>query len=499
MSTRWGIYRRQSYVRSAEKVGDTSPRTEAALERQDEGCRALVAAKGGTVVAVYSDEGISAYKQTVRPEFERILNDLEVGHIEALAAWKLDRLTRNHEDLSRLWAMIQKTGAVLACVHDAVDTSTPAGEFMVRTTVGLARMESANLGLRVAAQREQAARAGRPGYGGSRPYGFEADKRTIVPGEAAVANDAAMRLLAGKSLRSVCRSLNAEGERTTTGKKWTPALLRQMLSRPRMVAKREHKGVIVGDADWPPILDLEVWEQLRALFANPGRRSQVGRPRLFLLVGGLVRCGAPGEATIGDIEGICGRPLISGRRGHDRRQGDGRRYLCAPTTAGGCGGISADRAHLEDVVTEALAKALAGPGLERALAASSDDVDATLAKQVADDEDALVEWAETCARERIPAAEYLAGRRVYDERITRNRRRLANLAAKGALAALEPKDTVAAMRAQLDGLGLDRLRAVADAVLEAVVVYPAGISANGRGTRGGRKFDPDRVDYSWKV
>ena len=71
--------------------------------------------KGGTVVAVYSDEGIGAYKKTVRPDFERILNDLEVGHIEGLAAWKLDRLTRNQEDLSRLWDMIQKSGAVLAC------------------------------------------------------------------------------------------------------------------------------------------------------------------------------------------------------------------------------------------------------------------------------------------------------------------------------------------------------------------------------------------------
>jgi site-specific DNA recombinase len=503
MSTRWGIYRRQSYVRSAEKVGDTSPRTEAALERQDEGCRALVAAKGGTVVAVYSDEGISAYKQTVRPEFERILNDLEVGHIEALAAWKLDRLTRNHEDLSRLWAMIQKTGAVLACVHDAVDTSTPAGEFMVRTTVGLARMESANLGLRVAAQREQVARAGRPGYGGTRPYGFEADKRTIVLGEAAVANDAAMRLLAGESLRSVARSLNEAGERTTTGKPWTPALLRQMLARPRMVGKREHKGVIIGDAEWPPILDLEVWEQLRALFANPGRRSQIGRPRLFLLVGGLARCGAPGTATVGDIEGVCGRPLVSGRRGgHDRREGDGRRYLCPPTTTGlGCGGVSVDRAHLEDTVTEALAKALAGPGLDRALAASTEDADAALAQQVAADEDALDELDHDYRVLRIIKDRRLYLNRLHElqERIARNRRRLANLAAKGALAAREHEDDVAAMRAQLDGIGLDRLRAVADAVLEAVVVYPAGISVNGRGTRGGRRFDPDRVDYSWKV
>ena len=117
-----GIYRRQSHVSSAEKIGDSIPRVQAAFERQEAACRDLVASKGGIIVAVYSDEGIGAYKKTVRPDFERILNDLEVGHIEGLAAWKLDRLTRNQEDLSRLWDMIQKSGAVLACVHDAVDT-----------------------------------------------------------------------------------------------------------------------------------------------------------------------------------------------------------------------------------------------------------------------------------------------------------------------------------------------------------------------------------------
>jgi site-specific DNA recombinase len=499
MSTRWGIYRRQSHVSSAEKIGASSPRVQAAFERQEAACRDLVASKGGTVVAVYSDEGIGAYKKTVRPDFECILNDLEVGYIEGLAAWKLDRLTRNQEDLSRLWDVIQKSGAVLACVHDAVDTSTPAGEFAVRTTVDLAGMESANLGLRVAAQREQAARAGRPGYGGTRPYGYEADKRTIVPVEAAVARDAAMRLLAGQSLRSVAHLLNLEGKQTTTGKPWSPALLRQMLSRPRMAGLREHKGAILGKADWPAILDCGTWEQLRQLFAHPGRRSQVGRPRLFMLVGGLARCGAPGTVTIGDITGICGRPLISGRRTDPRGERDGRRYLCAPTTAGGCGRVSVDRGYLEDAVSDALAKALATPGLDRALAASAPNVDTALAQQIGADNDKLVELGLMWARNQIGTPECLAARQEIKERIIRNSRRLANLAAKGPLAALEHKDDVTDMRAQLDRLDLDRLRAVADAVLEAVIVYPAGTSSNGGGTRGGGRFDPDRIDYAWKV
>jgi site-specific DNA recombinase len=480
---RWGVYCRLSYVRTGRE-----DHAEAGMTRQEEACRALVLAKGGEVVEVYPDEGLSAYQPGVRrPEFERALNDLEAGHIHGLVAFKLDRLVRSHEDLSRLWAVIQQTGATLACVHDSVDTSSPQGEFVLRMTVGLARMESANLGLRVAAQREQLARKGQPGYGGSRPYGYQVDRITVDETEAAVLRDAAARLREGESLRQVSRDLNAEGETTSTGKPWSPALLRQILSRPRIAGLREHKGIVVADATWPAILDRSTWEELRALFANPGRRSQIGRPRIFLLVGGLGRCGAPGTQTIGPIEGVCGKPLISGRRGDARpRPGDGRRYLCAPRSAGGCGGVSIDRAALEDVALEMLAKALAGPGVEKALAATAGSLDQDLGAQLARDTEKLRELARMWGRDAISEPEYLEARAEIADRMKRTERRLATRAGKGPLAALPRGLTTEAMRGHLDGLSLDRQRAIADAVLVAVVVRPGRVAA-------------DRVKPVWKA
>jgi site-specific DNA recombinase len=468
---RWGIYCRLSYVRHGREE-----HAEAGLGRQEEACRALVLAKGGEVVEVYADEGLSAYQPGVRrPDFERCLNDLDVRHIDGLAAFKLDRLVRSHEDLSRLWSVIQRSGGALAAVHDSIDTSTPAGEFMVRTIVGLARMESANIGLRVSNQREQAARHGRPGYGGTRPYGYQLDKVTVDPLEAAVLQDAAVRLLAGDSLRQVARSLNEQGETTSTGKPWTPALLRQILQRPRIAGLREHKGVIVADATWPAILHRQTWEELRSLFANPGRRSQVGRPRLFLLVGGLARCGAPGTQTIGPHEGVCGRPLVSGSRG-DGRGGDGRLYRCAPRPKG-CGGVSIARDALEDIALEMLAKALAGDGVEKALAATAGSLDADLGAQLHRDDQKLKNLARMWARDAISEPEYLEARAEVADRMKRTDRRLAGLAGKGPLAALPRGLTPERMRAHLDGLSLDRQRAVADAVLHAVVVQPGRVAA----------------------
>ena len=82
--------------------------------------------------------------------------------------------------------------------------------------------------------------------GGTRPYGYASDRRTVRPGEAAVIREAATRLLAGESIRSICTALNERGERTVTGAEWTQQTLRRMLASARISGQREHHGVIVG-------------------------------------------------------------------------------------------------------------------------------------------------------------------------------------------------------------------------------------------------------------
>ena len=65
--------------------------------------------------------------------------------------------------------------------------------------------------------------------GGTRPFGFEADRRTIRPEEAEIIRDCARRVLAGDSLRSLCIELNERGVPTVTGSKWSSQTLRRML------------------------------------------------------------------------------------------------------------------------------------------------------------------------------------------------------------------------------------------------------------------------------
>src|SRR5690606_15061894 len=68
------------------------------VERQETECRALVAAKGGTVREVFSDNDVSATTGVRRPGFEALLE----SRPEAVAVWHIDRLVRLSRDLERV-------------------------------------------------------------------------------------------------------------------------------------------------------------------------------------------------------------------------------------------------------------------------------------------------------------------------------------------------------------------------------------------------------------
>ena len=96
---------------------------------------------------------------------------------------------------------------------------------MARIQGAVARKESDDKSRRLQRKHEEIAQAGRPSGGGTRPYGYESDHRTVRPAEAAVIRKCAAKVLAGDSLRSICVELNADGVPTVSGKPWSTQTL----------------------------------------------------------------------------------------------------------------------------------------------------------------------------------------------------------------------------------------------------------------------------------
>ena len=173
---------------------------------------ALQDASGGVVGTQMSNLG-----------FEQALADIAAGSIDALVCFKLDRLVRDHGDFERVLAVCERHGAVLASVTESFDTSTPHGEMAARMTVSFGRLESQTIGLRVAAQREQAAGRGLPAPGGWPTFGYRYIPKTdqaparyeIIPEQAELIREAARRVLA---LHSRIRCAHRAAARSTSSR-----------------------------------------------------------------------------------------------------------------------------------------------------------------------------------------------------------------------------------------------------------------------------------------
>jgi len=456
-----GIYGRLSYAAEDDDQVGTP------VDRQVADCLAYAKLKGWNVVRVYRDEGLSGYTETHRPEFERMLGDAQAGVINAILTWKLDRLSRNRRDWNRVIDLCDQ-GLILASVTESLDSSTATGEAMRDMIAIFARMESRNISLRTQAAFAARARAGVPRIAGRRPFGRLDDRSTPHPEEATELRSLAYRLLAGESIRGLCLDLNRREWTTTYGKPWTPHTLRRVLTSPGNVGDLVHRGQVAARQAIPPILDPDVYQQVCELLAQPGRRTHHGRPRRYLLVGGLARC-------------WCGNALVS-----RPEAGGWRRYICLKD---GKVHLSVTADGLEKHVENLALTALTGPRLRRALARGRDAASAELARSLAADETALAELREDYyQRHLLSRGDFLAYQLALRDGIDRKREQLARRAERRILAEIPAGK---ALRDAWERWDLDRRRSVLDAVFVSITVKP--------GRRGARSLDPDRVDPEWRI
>ncbi|KPC65913.1 recombinase, partial [Streptomyces sp. NRRL F-6602] len=161
--TRAVIYVRISQDRTGSHLG---------VDRQREDCEALAEHNGWEVVEVYVDNDLSAYSGKPRPDYRRMLADLEDGTATVVIAWHTDRLHRSPTELEEYIDLSQRRGIDTHTVQAGdLDLSTSSGRMTARIHGAVARHESEHKAERVARARLQKAKAGLWG-GGIRPFGW---------------------------------------------------------------------------------------------------------------------------------------------------------------------------------------------------------------------------------------------------------------------------------------------------------------------------------------
>ncbi len=226
-----GVYARQS----VEKKDSIS------IETQIDKCvRMIDDPKIDMNYKVYMDRGYSGSNMD-RPDFIRMLHDIEAGMITKVIVYKVDRFSRSLIDFFNVYKILEKHGVDFVSLNDNFDTSTPTGRAMLSITLVFAQLERETIAMRVKDNYYARASLGRA-LGGKTHYGYrkiqavDAGKtvKRSVPDE--IENPHLIQMFQwydeGCSLSEICTRLKALVVPAPMGGKWESSKVSKILHNP---------------------------------------------------------------------------------------------------------------------------------------------------------------------------------------------------------------------------------------------------------------------------
>lgn len=441
------------------------------VDRQEEDCRKLAERLGYRVIDVFVDNDISAFTVNVRRPragYGKLLGCIVEGRADAVIAWHTDRLHRSPVELEEYIDVCQPRSLPTYTVKAGdLDLTTAAGRLVARMLGAQARYQSEHMSEQIKRKREQLVMSGKS-PGGPRAFGFEKDGITIRESEAAEIARAVQSVARGGSVYSIVKDWNARGIPTSHGNQWTLSSLRNMLVRPRNAGIIVYKGKESGAAPWRPIVDELTWRQMRAVLADPARRSAQNN-RVNSLGSGLYLCGK------------CGAPMRMGTSGEGAKV---RGYRCSAHHH-----LTQAAAPLDDLVIRRLGHLVTRPEV-LALAATPEDrrdgreqdrVDAANAR--------LAELGELFAAGEIDGRSLASATEKLRGQIAEAERAMAG-------ASMEPIAELADLAERIFWEPLGAIKALDLQSQRRLLAFAAVVTVMPSEVRGGR-FDPGRIRFEW--
>ena len=458
------------------------------VDRQREDTSALCEIKGWQVGGYYVDNDRSASNGGERPEWERLLADVEAGKIDAIAAWDQDRgwrMMHELEALRKFFAGLGRRIPLATTGQGDIDLNSPAGVMMAQVKTAVSEHEVAMMKVRIRRAARQKAEQGRPAW--KVAFGYlpelrrrEADDgtRQIDPVTAPLVRKAYSAVLAGASLKDIAAMWNDAGAYTVKGGEWDISGVSNFLRHPRNAGLRTHfitgqsrRGYleIVGPGTWPALVEKSVWRSAQTVLAGRPSGGRGGRRsvRKHTLTG-VLRCGRQG---------------CDGHLGGTRTTSGDVSYTCPV-----CYKVGVRASCVEPLLVELIGRRLAQPDAVDLL--KSEIHDAGEAQELREEKAALYSRLDEFALER--AQGLMTGRQLQ----------IASEAVQGQIDALDRKEQdqerlrvfdaiplgTDDVREAVAALSPDRFRAVLS-VLCTVTVKPVG--------KVGHVFNPDRISVEW--
>lgn len=450
------------------------------VDRQRDDTTTLCEVKGWTPVEFYIDNDRSASSGKQRPEWDRLLADIKAGKIDAIAAWDQDRGWRMMSELETLRTFFNTLGRTVYLATTGqgdIDLYSPTGVLTAQIKTAVSEHEIAMMKVRQRRAARQRAEQGRPKW--RKAFGYldaGGDLREPDPQIAPLVQQGYAAILAGSSLKDVCKMWNGAGAYTLNGNEWNESLVSQFLRKARNAGLRSHNGEIVGAGTWEGLVDESTWRATQAVLNTPGRAPGRKSVRQHLLTG-VLQCGKPG----------CGGYLAG--RWAMQQQRSGPRAHSITYGCKQCHGVSVRAEHIEPLlINDLLIPRLTRPDAENLL--TNEALGETEAEDIRREVQTLRSELTQIGIERgqrlLTGEQAKVATDLINADIDNLEQRLRSQQVAWLFEDI-PLGTSEAGAAVL-GLSADRLRAIIR-VLMTVTVRPVG--------KGGHVFNPERVAVQW--
>jgi DNA invertase Pin-like site-specific DNA recombinase len=271
---RCAVYTRKSTDDGLEKEFNS-------LDAQREACEAYIASQrseGWVLVPDRYDDGGVSGGTLERPALKRLLADIEVGLVDVVVVYKIDRLSRSLMDFAKLVQVFDQNDVTFVSVTQSFNTTTSMGRLTLNILLSFAQFE-------------------REVIGGPVPLGYRVENRKLLVDEAGAATvrrvfEAFAEI--GSATR-VLPTLRAEGLLTKHGRPFDKGAVYKLLMNRVYLGEAVHKGKSYP-GEHEAIIPRPLWDRVHEIMAeSPRIRAGKSRHQLPGLLRGIL-FGADGRA-----------------------------------------------------------------------------------------------------------------------------------------------------------------------------------------------------------
>lgn len=252
------------------------------LDAQKERLEKLAETNGYIIYKIYADEGKSG-KDTNRPAFQEMLNDMRKKKFDKILVMKLDRISRSVIDLELMIKEMQTYGVDFESASEKIDTSSSFGMMFIRLLAIFAQFERERIKERITDAFETMVQEGKP-ITGIQPLGYKNENGKVIINEEEkpIVNYFFDTYEKYQSLRKAAIYTNEKFDLTKNSKTYA-----KMLEQTRYYGS--YKG---NDKYCTPYLTKERWEKLNHIKKSKNIKTNFAN-RTYIFSGILIdsNCG----------------------------------------------------------------------------------------------------------------------------------------------------------------------------------------------------------------